>query len=219
VDLTIWAVEAEWLITRHARADPRPCWLPSRLLSKQLGPTHRAVVPPAACETLQDSTAALGGRTRGIHRSTSKFIPLNRPDRHRTYPSARPYTGPRMTAKPTSDMRLPCSWASFYDDGTNYRFGMVYARVSSPSVVDRLEVPNPNPSVARARETVAEWFNTRPPNPCRRGCRQLGVIHGLSYTPDVRCAAFADWGDDPYGRRLNSWNIGVKATNRTSRNG
>jgi monoamine oxidase len=41
--------------------------------------------------------------------------------------------------------------------------------------------------------------------------RQLGVIHGLSYTPAVRCAAFRDWGDDPFGGGWNSWNIGVKS--------
>ncbi len=41
--------------------------------------------------------------------------------------------------------------------------------------------------------------------------RQLGVIHGLTYTPEVRNAAFRDWGDDPFGGGWNSWNIGVKS--------
>ena len=41
--------------------------------------------------------------------------------------------------------------------------------------------------------------------------RQLAVIHGLSYTPDVLEAAFHDWGDDPYGGGWNSWNIGVQS--------
>ncbi len=41
--------------------------------------------------------------------------------------------------------------------------------------------------------------------------RQLAAIHGLSYTPAVRNAAFRDWGDDPYGGGWNSWNIGVKS--------
>jgi len=33
----------------------------------------------------------------------------------------------------------------------------------------------------------------------------------LSYTPEVRNAAFRDWGDDPFGGGWNSWNIGVKS--------
>jgi monoamine oxidase len=41
--------------------------------------------------------------------------------------------------------------------------------------------------------------------------RQLGVIHGLNYTPDVQNAAFRDWGDDPFGGGWNSWNIGVRS--------
>lgn len=41
--------------------------------------------------------------------------------------------------------------------------------------------------------------------------RQPGVIHGLSYTPEVENAAFRDWGDDPFGGGWNSWNIGVKS--------
>ena len=41
--------------------------------------------------------------------------------------------------------------------------------------------------------------------------RQLQQIHGLPFTPDVRNAAFRDWGDDPFGGGWNSWNIGVKS--------
>src|SRR5262249_32706729 len=42
--------------------------------------------------------------------------------------------------------------------------------------------------------------------------RQLAVMHGLAYTPEVRSAAFRDWGEDPFGGGWNSWNIGVKST-------
>jgi monoamine oxidase len=41
--------------------------------------------------------------------------------------------------------------------------------------------------------------------------RQLGLIHGLSYTPKVMNASFKDWGDDPFGGGWNSWNVGVKS--------
>jgi monoamine oxidase len=41
--------------------------------------------------------------------------------------------------------------------------------------------------------------------------RQLGVMHGLGYAPQVQTAAFRDWGDNPFGGGCNSWNIGVKS--------
>ena len=41
--------------------------------------------------------------------------------------------------------------------------------------------------------------------------RQLGVIHCLSYAPQVQAAAFRDWSDDAFGGGWNSWNIGVKS--------
>lgn len=41
--------------------------------------------------------------------------------------------------------------------------------------------------------------------------RQLALIHGLSFTPEVQEAAFHDWGDDPFGGGWNSWNIGVRS--------
>lgn len=41
--------------------------------------------------------------------------------------------------------------------------------------------------------------------------RQLARIHGLSFVPAVRNAAFKDWGDDPFGGGWNSWNIGVQS--------
>ena len=36
-------------------------------------------------------------------------------------------------------------------------------------------------------------------------------MHDLNFTPDVRSAAFRDWGEDPFGGGWNSWNIGVKS--------
>ena len=38
--------------------------------------------------------------------------------------------------------------------------------------------------------------------------RQLAVIHGLTYTPEVCNAAFRDWGDDPFGGGWNrKWRV------------
>lgn len=41
--------------------------------------------------------------------------------------------------------------------------------------------------------------------------RQLAVIHGLPFIPDVVDASFMDWGDDRFGGGWNSWNIGVES--------
>lgn len=41
--------------------------------------------------------------------------------------------------------------------------------------------------------------------------RQLAVIHGLQFTPEVFDASFKDWGDDPFGGGWNNWNIGVRS--------
>lgn len=41
--------------------------------------------------------------------------------------------------------------------------------------------------------------------------RQLAQIHNIPKTPEVKSAAFRDWGEDPFGGGWNSWNIGVKS--------
>ncbi|HVI47227.1 MAG TPA: FAD-dependent oxidoreductase [Chitinophaga sp.] len=41
--------------------------------------------------------------------------------------------------------------------------------------------------------------------------RQLSQMHNIATTPEVKAAAFRDWGEDPYGGGWNSWNIGVKS--------
>lgn len=41
--------------------------------------------------------------------------------------------------------------------------------------------------------------------------RQLSQVHDIEATPEVKSAAFRDWGEDPYGGGWNSWNIGVKS--------
>lgn len=41
--------------------------------------------------------------------------------------------------------------------------------------------------------------------------RQLSQVHDIEATPEVKSAAFRDWGEDPFGGGWNSWNIGVKS--------
>lgn len=57
-----------------------------------------------------------------------------------------------------------------------------------------------------------DWYRYRAPRAMVAEVqRQLALIHGLSFTPEVREAAFHDWGDDPFGGGWNSWNIGVRS--------
>ncbi len=43
------------------------------------------------------------------------------------------------------------------------------------------------------------WQSKAPRRIVAEVARQLAAIHGLTYTPAVRDAAFRDWGDDPFG--------------------
>ncbi|MBL8150544.1 MAG: FAD-dependent oxidoreductase, partial [Blastocatellia bacterium] len=57
-----------------------------------------------------------------------------------------------------------------------------------------------------------DWYKYRAPKAMVEEVqRQLAVIHGLQFVPDVMAASFKDWGDDPFGGGWNSWNIGVKS--------
>jgi monoamine oxidase len=56
------------------------------------------------------------------------------------------------------------------------------------------------------------WEQYQPPKAMRdEVSRQLALIHGLTYAPEVREAAFRYWGADPFGGGWNSWKIGVKS--------
>ena len=41
--------------------------------------------------------------------------------------------------------------------------------------------------------------------------RQLALIHDLSVITDAQDATCTDWGDEPFGRGWNGWNIEVKS--------
>jgi monoamine oxidase len=63
-----------------------------------------------------------------------------------------------------------------------------------------------------SEEMDPEWFKHHAPRAMVAEVqRQLGLMHGLDYVPEVEEAAFMDWGDDPFGGGWNSWNIGVKS--------
>ena len=61
-------------------------------------------------------------------------------------------------------------------------------------------------------DEAGDWREYRAPKSMVREVkRQLAIIHGLAYTPNVLSASFKDWGDDPFGGGWNSWNIGVRS--------
>ena len=63
-----------------------------------------------------------------------------------------------------------------------------------------------------AADDDSDWARHKAPaRMVKEVARQLGQIHGLTYTPEVLSASFRDWGDDPFGGGWNSWNIGVRS--------
>jgi monoamine oxidase len=108
----------------------------------------------------------------------------------------------------------PAMLMASYDDGANIGFwdGLRPRRRESWRAGREVPVPE-DPFIGRddAAATV-DWQRYRAPRRMvAEVARQLRQIHGLAFTPDVRNAAFRDWGDDPFGGGWNSWNIGVKS--------
>lgn len=126
-------------------------------------------------------------------------------------PVRQTYYWPRNDGKPAT--AGPSMLMASYDDGTNIGFwdGLRPRRGQAwktghelPELADPFEGDRPPDST--------EWFHYKAPRAMvAEVARQLGVIHGLSFTPEVHNASFRDWGDDPFGGGWNSWNIGVKS--------
>ncbi|MFC5473915.1 flavin monoamine oxidase family protein [Paraherbaspirillum soli] len=109
----------------------------------------------------------------------------------------------------------PAMLLASYDDGDNTGFwdglrpqrhkykskGQQVAKVDEPFVAEN-----------RKHNPELTWDQYQAPyRMVTEVARQLGTMHGLSYTPKVQDACFRDWGDDPFGGGWNSWNIGVKS--------
>jgi monoamine oxidase len=127
-------------------------------------------------------------------------------------PVRQTYYWPKDDGEPAQDG--PAMLMASYDDGTNIGFwdGLRPRRRQAweaghelPDLDDPFVSPDCN-------DSDLTWCNYQAPRRMvAEVARQLGVIHGLSYTPAVRNAAFRDWGDDPFGGGWNSWNIGVRS--------
>lgn len=143
----------------------------------------------------------------------SQFVPVEAGRSVTDLPVRQTYYWPKDDGKPATSG--PSMLMASYDDGTNIGFwdglrpkrgeawakGREVAEIADPFVSDDCkQQPDLDWCTYQAsRRMVGEV------------ARQLGVIHGLTFTPEVRNAAFRDWGDDPFGGGWNSWNIGVKS--------
>jgi monoamine oxidase len=151
-------------------------------------------------------------RAAGYTNAAGTFIPVESGRSVTDLPVRQTYYWPKDDGTPATDG--PAMLMASYDDGTNIGFwdglrpqrrqawqaGRTVAAPDEPFVGDSAQPPDSAWGQHQApRRMVAEV------------ARQLAVIHGLTYTPEVRNAAFRDWGADPFGGGWNSWNIGVKS--------
>jgi monoamine oxidase len=123
------------------------------------------------------------------------------------------YNWPKDDGTPATDG--PAMLLASYDDGTNIGFwdGLRPRRRQAWQAGKEVaQLDDPFLGDDDGQDSNLEWYRHRAPRRMvAEVARQLGTVHGLSHTPEVRNAAFRDWGDDPFGGGWNSWNIGVKS--------
>ncbi|HET9624529.1 MAG TPA: NAD(P)/FAD-dependent oxidoreductase [Kofleriaceae bacterium] len=108
----------------------------------------------------------------------------------------------------------PAMLMASYDDGANIGFwdGLRAQRRAAWAAGHEILEPDDAFVAAHPEPATTTWSAYKPSRRMvAEVVRQLSAIHGLSYTPAVRNAAFRDWGTDPFGGGWNSWNIGVKS--------
>jgi len=141
-----------------------------------------------------------------------KFIPVEAGRTVTDLPVRQTYYWPRNDGQPAAEG--PSMLMASYDDGTNIGFwdGLRPRRRQAWQKGGQPPVPEDPYQAADSSATDMEWFHYQASRSMVAEVnRQLATIHGLTYTPDVRNAAFRDWGDDPFGGGWNSWNIGVRS--------
>lgn len=125
-------------------------------------------------------------------------------------PIRQTYYWPKDDGKPATSG--PAMLMASYDDGANIGFwdGLRPRRHLAWKSGQEV-IPPAHPH--GCPDDSLEWHKyCADENMVTEVARQLAAIHGLSYTPEVRSAAFRDWGDDPFGGGWNSWNIGVESS-------
>ncbi len=150
-------------------------------------------------------------RNAGFTDATGKFVPVEAGRTVTDLPVRQTYYWPRDDGKPATEG--PSMLMASYDDGANIGYWDGLRPRRREAWKKGLEVPVPaQPFYKERQHDPNPWYKYDPGVPMVAEVgRQLGLIHGLSYTPDVRNAAFRDWGDDPFGGGWNSWNIGVQS--------
>lgn len=147
-------------------------------------------------------------RAAGLE-SSGEYLPVESGRSVTDLPVRQTYYWP--TNKGEAAEKGPSMLMASYDDGANVGFWDGFRPRRRQAWQKNLEVPELDDPFGKALEATS-WGRYRAPRRMVNEVnRQLGIIHGMSYTPSVRHAAFRDWGDDPFGGGWNSWNIGVKS--------
>lgn len=154
-------------------------------------------------------------RAAGYTKADGTLVPVESGRSVTDLPVRQTYYWPREDGTPAT--AGPAMLMASYDDGTNISFwdGLRPQRRQAWQVGRAVATPDQpflGTSAHPSNSALSDWDQYRASTPMvTEVTRQLAVIHGLSYSPEVCSAAFRDWGDDPFGGGWNSWNIGVKS--------
>ena len=152
-------------------------------------------------------------RAVGYTRADGTFIPVESGRTVTDLPVRQTYYWPKDDGTPATDG--PSMLMASYDDGTNIGFwdGLRPRRRQAWQMGQEVAEPvDPFLGDDWDQQPNLDWYRYKASRQMvDEVARQLATIHGLTYTPDVRNAAFRDWGDDPFGGGWNSWNIGVQS--------
>jgi monoamine oxidase len=152
-------------------------------------------------------------RAAGYTAADGKFVAVEAGRTVTDLPVRQTYYWPQDNGKPVTDG--PAMLMASYDDGTNIGFwdGIRPRRRQAWQAGREVAEPDdPFLNAASIQSSASAWHQYQAPRRMvAEVARQLAIIHGLPYTPEVCNAAFRDWGDDPFGGGWNSWNIGVKS--------
>jgi monoamine oxidase len=151
-------------------------------------------------------------RAAGYTNAGGTFTPVEAGRTVTDLPVRQTYYWPEDTGQPAT--RGPAMLMASYDDGDNIGFwdGLRPQRRAAWAQGRDIAEPEEPFTGARGEHPESAWSEYKAPRRMvAEVVRQLAVIHGLGYTPEVENAAFRDWGADPFGGGWNSWNIGVKS--------
>jgi monoamine oxidase len=157
-------------------------------------------------------------RAAGYTAADGTFVPVESGRTLTDLPVRQTYYWPTNEGQPATGG--PAMLMASYDDGTNIGFwdGLRPRRHQAWEAGQEVAQPD-DPFIGEGGEGAEAanadtntWYQYKAPRRMvAEVARQLATIHGLTYTPNVRNAAFRDWGDDPFGGGWNSWNIGVRS--------